>query len=215
MVDDIYPTNQYAYCNNSPVLNTDEDGYAADRGLRTRIHNEVCKRVADKLSGQTGFGMRVVTSSRTGYMDIVHNGKYVIEVKRITCSLPAAIAQLKRYLNGTWVGTSVFPAPNKKVENSTTDISGSFYFEGYTVVYCGLKNGFVVYNYYEGEEDENRTWRMIKEILASGFASASVTSSSTANESNMSTTGKLLLGGCVLACAIALYESRSYLWPRY
>ena len=199
VLDAWYPTNQYAYCNNNPVLNIDNDGYAADYGLRTRIHNAVCAAVAQALSGQTGFGMKVVISARNlGFMDVVHNGNLVAEIKRVTCNPVWAVYQLNKYLNGTWVGSISRPARYSKVERSKTTISNYIVVEGYVVVYCGLGNGFVVYDYYEGEVDDDRIQHLKKALLASAFSNVATMSTPSSSDERLrkSITHAFVTFGC-------------------
>lgn len=164
----------------------------------------VCKKVKERLDGQIRFGMKVVISADSfGYMDIVHNGDKVIEVKRISVNVTLACAQLLSYISGTWVGSLRAPALFKHVKASDTDIYGYFMYEGYCVVYAGLGNGIVLYDYYDGKDDQDKIDEILEELrkkkkeyneeLGKGLGSSGSSSSSSA----------IAMGGAMFVCVIA------------
>ena len=158
----------------------------------------------EPLDGQIRFGMKVVISAESfGYMDIVHNGDKVIEVKRFTVNVQLACAQLLSYIHGTWVGSLRVPAPIEHVKPSNTEIYRHFVYGEYVVVYAGIGNGFVLYDYYSGMEDLEEIDEILEKLRKKKKEYNKELGKELKPSGSSSYSSALAMGGAMFVCTIA------------
>jgi len=136
------------------------------------IHNEVAKKVAQKVAGVTNVFVKKTTAGKTkiGFLDVYvpRNNSYY-EVKSFPQEKTTRTRrQMEKYDNSIAISFNSEPISRGK---SSADISGEFQYLYYDVTYWAASDGLVLYDAVENKERKEAYDKAVE-----GVASLAVTS---------------------------------------